>query len=155
MKSLRTAVLCTCIMLSGYCMFAQTGSVPLNEPNPNKPKLFSSLPDNIPVNITGFDYLFELEAGSDVILPVSSAFRIQGQIVSTASKYENSIRSIVVRSSNYNGARVTISKLSNEDGTIRYTGRIVSVEHGDLYELQNKNGQYSFVKRNFYELMNE
>jgi hypothetical protein len=137
------------------CSFGQPGEIPLNEPNPNKPRLFSSLPDLINVDVAVFGDVFNAAQGTSVNIPVSAAFRFQGQIVSTASKYNNSIRSVVIRSVNYAGASLTLSKLTDADGIVSYTGRIISLAHGDLYELKNQNGQYSFVKKGFYELMNE
>ncbi len=155
MKNLRTFLLCACIALCALSASAQNESVPLNEPNPNKPKLFAALPDLIPVNINSFTDLLNSEVGTSVNIPVNSAFRFQGQVVSTASKYENSIRSMVIRSVNYTGARLTFSRITNADGSVSYTGRIISMDHGDLYELQNIEGQYSFKKKNFYDLINE
>jgi hypothetical protein len=124
----------------------------------NKPKLFSTLPDNIKLNIDSLGNIFSSPTGKQVnlgfgdkILPTTFA----GKVISVASKYENKIQSIVVRSSNFNGATLTLSSTTMADGTIKYTGRIISFEHGDAYELQKKGDQYMFVKRNLYELVNE
>jgi hypothetical protein len=155
MKNLRTFLLCVCMIAYSVCSFGQSGDVPLNEPNPNKPRLFTGLPELINVDVAVFGGLLNAEVGTSVNIPVSAAFRIQGHVVSAVSKYGNSIRSVVVRSINYTGASLTISRITDEDGVIIYTGRIMSMAHGDLYELQNQNGQYSFVKKNFYTLLNE
>jgi hypothetical protein len=156
MKNLRTFLLCASITVCSLCSSAQTSSVPLNEPNPNKPLLFAALPDNISVDINLFTALLNTEVGSSVNIPISSAFRFQGQVISSVSKYGNSIHSVVVRSVNYNGAGLTFSRIINpQDGSTSYAGRIVSMGHGDLYELQNQNGEYSFVKKKFYALVNE
>jgi hypothetical protein len=61
----------------------------------------------------------------------------------------------VINSTNYNGARLTFSKTSNRDGSVSYNGRIVSFQHGDLFELKNQEGSFVLIKRNFYELVNE
>jgi hypothetical protein len=155
MKNLRTFLLCACITAYSVCSFAQSGTAPLNEPNPNKPLLFASLPDLINVDVNLFGQLLNTPIGSAVNIPVSAAFRFQGQIVSSVSKYGNSIRSVVVRSVNYSGACLSLSRITDGDGMISYTGMIMSMVHGDLYELQNQNGQYSFVKKKFYDLINE
>ena len=65
------------------------------------------------------------------------------------------MNSVVIRSTNYNGATLTISKTMNADETISYSGRIISFQSGDLFELQNKDGHLTLVKRNFYDLVNE
>ncbi len=158
MKNLRTILVCLSVIITGTCVKAQssTDGIPLNEPNPNKPKLFASLPDNIPVSTDQFAAIMTLEPGTPVNFTIGSALRLQGQVVSTANKYNNTIQSVVVRSTNYDGALLTVSRVVNtQDNSVRFTGRIISNAYGDLYELQNKNGAYSFVKRGFYELVNE
>ena len=158
MKNLRTSVLCVCITFCSLFAAAQKNDgIPINEPDYNKPKLFQGLPDNIPVSIDNLNSLFGIQIGRPVRvnLSTSSSFQLEGEIVSTASKYNNSIQSVVIRSTNYNGARLTISKITDENGVLIYRGRIISLQHGDSYELQNLNGSYTLVKRNLYDLVNE
>ena len=133
-------------------------TAPVTEPNYKKPKLFGSLPANIKVNIHSLKELLKASNGeavkSDLGNPGSS-FNFNGQVVSTASKFNNSIKSIVIRSDNFNGARLTFTQRIDEDGTISYIGRIISFDHADVYELQQKDGNYEFVKKRFHDLVNE
>lgn len=157
MKNLRTTVLCVCITLSSLCSFAQETAVPVNEPDLSKPKLFQNLPDVIPVSKESLNGLLSNPVGRNVSVSLSTDARFQfdGQVVSAASKYNNTMQSVVIRSSNFNGARFTISRIINDDGTINYSGRIMSFQHADLYELKEQAGQLVLVKRNFYDLVNE
>jgi len=157
MKNIRTTVLCVCITLYNLSSFAQEQKIPINEPDYNKPKLFSHLPDKIPVSIEKINEIITSPVGrtTGFRLSETSDFQFDGEVVSTASKYGNSIQSVVIRSGTYEGARLTVSKITNTDGSISYTGRIISFKHGDLYELQNQDGQLLLVKRNFYDLVNE
>jgi hypothetical protein len=41
------------------------------------------------------------------------------------------------------------------DGTTKYTGRIISIRHGDLYQLIQEDAGWVLVKKNFYDLINE
>ncbi len=157
MKNLRTIALCVTIPLVSLYSSAQTNSIPINEPNPNKPTMFQSMPDNFPVNVDNITSLFSAETGRTVTLNLSDvvSFRFDGQVVSSVSKYNNTIQSVVVRSANFNGAVLTISRISDENGNISYTGRIISMQHGDLFELKNINNQLVMVKRKFNEVVNE
>lgn len=157
MKNLRTLALCVTVSFYSLCSSAQTEKIPLNEPNYNKPKLFQNLPDNIPVSMDNIINLFGSPTGRSVSLNLSdrSPFQFEGDVVSSVSKYENTIQSVVIRSTNYNGARLTISRLTDANGNVSYTGRIISMQHGDLYELKKVNDEYMLVKRNFYDLINE
>lgn len=157
MKNLRTPVLCLCAMLFSLCSFAQNEKDPINEPDYKKPKLFSNLPDKIPVSIDKINDLLGTPLGhvASLKLAESSAIQFDGEVISKTSKYENSIQSIIIRSTNFNDARFTISKITKADGSVSYTGRIISFQHGDLYELQNQGGQFVLVKRKFYDMVNE
>jgi hypothetical protein len=78
-----------------------------------------------------------------------------GDVVSTINKYANSMQSVVVRSNNFNGASLSVTKIIAVDGKVSYVGRIISFKHGDVYELQSQNNELVLVKRKFNDLVNE
>jgi hypothetical protein len=151
--------LCAAIMLLIGAVSANAQeTAPLTEPNYKKPQLFTSLPENIKVNVENLKVLLKSSTGDAVVSDLGDgyAFDFNGQVVSTASKQNNTIKSVVIRSSNYNGASLTISQVTNEDGSISFIGRIISFNHGDVYELQKQPDEsYAFVKKKFYDLVNE
>lgn len=158
MKNFRTYSLCLSILLYGISSSAQTGDVHLNQPDLNKPKQFQALPDNIPVKMIVVNELLSMEVGHPVSIDLSSgttSFQFEGTVVSSVSQYDNSLLSVVVKSSNYPGARLAISKNTAANGVISYTGMILSMQHGDLYELKNVDNLFVLVKRKFYDLVNE
>lgn len=157
MKNLRTKVLCICALLIAIVSNAQHNSIPVNEPDYSKARLFENLPDQIPINVGIINGLLSAQIGSavDMNLTDGVAFNFKGEIVSAATKYQNSLTSVVIRSTNFNGARFTITKITNNDGGVSYTGRIISMKNADIYELKNNNGNYMLVKRNFYDIINE
>src|SRR5919109_482126 len=73
----------------------------INEPDLNKPTLFDSFPDKIPVDINELKSFFSNEAakGADVQLKFidKKLPGFAGKIVSTSSKYNNTLRSVVIR----------------------------------------------------------
>lgn len=157
MKNLRTSVLCVCMTLVSLNLMAQDPNVPLNEPDYNKPRLFSSLPELIKVNTDELGSLFTKGVGNPTSLRLGDGASLQfdGQVISSGSKFENTLQSMVIRSSNFQGASFTISRIVNADGSQTFRGRIISFTHGDLLELENREGAYFLVKRNFYDLVNE
>jgi hypothetical protein len=159
MKNHRTPLLLLCFVVSSIACSAQKQvlPVPINEPNLNKPKLFQSLPEKIPVSVNNLSGLLKNTLGSNVNISLSDKvpFKVEGQVISVVSKYNNSIQSVVINCSNYAGARLTFSRTSNADGSYSYTGRIVSFQHGDLLELKKQDDGFMLVKRNYYELVNE
>ena len=153
MKNLKLFILGLGVFCFACSASAQVSRV--KEPDMNKPKLFQNLPNDIAINADQLSEILNHEVGQSVYINLSPGLQIQGQVVSTASKYENSIQSIVIAVSNYNGARLTISRLTNKGMPTIYTGRIISFQHGDLFELASQNNQYYFIKKNFYDLVNE
>lgn len=153
MKNLRTALLCACISLYSLVVSAQPAVIPINEPDQHKPKLFSTLPENIAIDPENLAGILQSDRGSQVTLQLGEAMLFKGQVVSVARQDQN-LTSIVIRSTNFPGARFTFSRIVNEGKTV-YAGRIMSMEHGDVYELQQKEGIYTLVKKNFYDLINE
>ncbi|MEO5562105.1 MAG: hypothetical protein ABIR18_01695 [Chitinophagaceae bacterium] len=132
---------------------------PITEPNNNKPKLFANQPASIAVDIHELEALFAetTEANKDIAVQSADkkSFSFSGKVVSSTSKYNDKIRTLIIRSSNFSGATLTLSSSIQPDGTVEYTGRIISFQHGDLYELENKKDQYAFIKKNFHDLVNE
>jgi hypothetical protein len=152
MKILSTAVLCGCIILCSLSVSAQN-DVPINQPDLNKPKLFSDLPDRITFNPSQLVNLFNLQLGETATIPLTDNFSFIGTVVSTANN-SNAV-SVVIRSTNRPGARLTFTQVTNDDNTIKYIGRIMSLQHGDTYEIIVENNHYYFQKKGLYDLVNE
>ena len=157
MKNLRTAALCLCIMLYSLCTVGQNQVLRANNPDIVKPKLFQNLPEKISITPENLNNLLNTPIGHAVSINLSddSKFQFEGQVVSASAAEENNIHTVVIRSTNYNGARLTLSKITNADGTTSYSGRILSFQHDDLLELKNQDGHYVLIKRKFNDLINE
>jgi hypothetical protein len=156
MKNLHLTGICLAMLILCATASAQK-SLPVNEPNMNKARLFNDLPERIPVHILDLQSLMNSEKGGQINLKLGESVtsKFAGTIISKANKYNNNIRSVVIRSSNFNGATFTLSSSAQPNGTVKFTGRILSLQHADLYELQELKGQYVLVKKNFYDLVNE
>jgi hypothetical protein len=158
MKNLRTLVLCTCLMLFSLFSTAQVPNVPINEPNYNKPRLFDNLPAVIPISIGKLNSLLNSNLGTNINTTLSTdavSAPFQGNVVSVSRNDDSRIQSVTIKSTNYNGATLSISRVTADDRTITYNGRLMSFQHGDLYLLQQKDNGFILVKKNFYDLVNE
>jgi hypothetical protein len=158
MKNLRLMLACVCIAFSGITAFAQEARSPLNEPDLKKPLLFAGMPDRIPVSTDYINSLFGSPTGRTVSFTATTdkgSAAIEGLVVSTGSEEHDALQSVVIRSTNFNGARFTVSRYVDPQGNVSYSGRIISFKHGDAYELKNESGNLVLVKRKFYSLVNE
>jgi hypothetical protein len=147
------------LFLASVAIVSAQQSATVNEPDLNKPALFASFPDKIPVDISELKSFFGNEAarGSDLAIKFieKKLPGFNGKLVSSSSKYNNTLRSVVIRSTRFNGATLTLSSSTSTDGTAHYTGRIISFQHADLFVLEKENEQYYLVKKKYHELINE
>ena len=153
MKNLLKGIICLFLFFS--CLQSNAQKPPVREPDMNRPTLFKNLPNKISCQINDLSALLELETGKPVSFSFVNNLNFQGVVSSVASKSDNSLNSVVIRSTNFPGAALSFSRITKEDGTFSYAGLIISFQHGDAYEINLENGQYYFVKKGFYDLVNE
>jgi hypothetical protein len=140
------------ISLAGNAQL-QAKSLPLNEPNYNRPKLFVDLPDSLGFNPSDFSNLFESKTGDRVNIPLTNGSGFSGQVISKSERPKST--SIVIALTNRAGARFIFTKVTDENNSINYLGRIISLKHGDSYEIMKENNHYYFRKKGIYDLMSE
>ena len=153
MKNLVKGIICLSLFL--ICQQSNAQTPPVREPDMNRPSLFQNLPNKISCRINDLSALLESETGKLVSFSFVNNLNFQGVVSSVASKSDNTLNSVVIRSTNFPSAALSFSRIKKEDGTFSYVGRIISFQHGDAYEISLENGQYYFVKKGFYDLVNE
>ena len=153
MKNLVKGIICLSLFL--ICQLSNAQTPPVREPDMNRPSLFQNLPNKISCRINDLSALLESETGKPVSFSFVNNLNFQGVVSSVASKSDNTLNSVVIRSTNFPSAALSFSRIKKEDGTFSYVGRIISFQHGDAYEISLENGQYYFVKKGFYDLVNE
>jgi len=156
MKNLKLSAISVGITFCSVCSIAQNiqnRSVSVNEPDYSKPKLFGDLPERINFDPTVLSALLNTQLGQSVSLAVTPGFHISGQVVSKASDQNST--SVVVRLTNRPGARLIFTKLIDPKNSVKYIGRIISLKHGDSYEITSENDQYYLKKKGIYDLMTE
>lgn len=153
MKNLLKGFICLSVFLA--CIKSNAQTPPVREPDMNRPSLFQNLPDKISFSVSDLTDLLDWQTGKDVSLSLAPNFNFQGVISSVSSMSANKLQSVVIRSTNFPGAALSFSKITKDDGSVSYVGRIISFQHGDAYEISQEKGQYYFVKKGFYDLVNE
>jgi hypothetical protein len=153
MKVLKALAAISLLFIRYADVSAQT--VPINEPDRNKPQLFSDLPQKLTVRLDDIDASLNEAVGKNVAIHLATGFVMQGVVISKSDGLDPNVKSIVVRSSNRVGATCTLTKVMNSDGSVTYRGRIMGMHNGDAYELTNDNGTYTLTKKNLYDLFNE
>jgi hypothetical protein len=136
------------------CIRTQAQEPPVREPDYNKPKLFAQLPQRISIPVTVLESLVQSEIGKTITIPFATNLPIQG-IVSSTAYNDNQVKSVAIRVTSLQGACLSVSKIRREDGSSYFSGRIISLNHGDAYEMIFENGIYYFDKKGLYDLVSE
>lgn len=129
--------------------------MPLNEPNQNKPQLFTDMPQKMKLRISDLEDLLELPVGTSIKTFIAENFNFHGTVVSKSDPSHKDVKSVVIKSTNRKDATLTFTKTIRPDGTVRYLGRIVSFKNGDAFEIVKENDHYVLQKKTLYELVNE
>lgn len=146
------------LLLSAIAGQAQNKAL-FKEPDHNRPRLFTQLPDELTLAVSEMEeLLLPARAGnkSESMMKAekkSAVFTLN--YISATSQYENKVQTVMLRLKDYPGATLTLSSSTNADGTVAYAGRIISFKHGDMYQLVQKGNSYVWKKRNFYDVVNE
>lgn len=155
MKHLKTGMLWLTFSLLSFLATAQKDAPPLNEPNYNKPKLFADVPQKFIVNIPALETLFNLTEGETINALLTKDFRFQGVVVSKSNPSDTAVKSIVIRSSNRNGATFTFTRIRNQEGAFEYIGHILSLNNSDAFELVKEGNGYALEKKHLYDIFSE
>jgi hypothetical protein len=139
MKNLKAIfALLVCITLANASN-AQTGQT-------TKPKLFGNYPQIIECNEAELAKMFITPTDHDLTVNFQSTFSFEGRVTNNIVRFSN-LQSVFVKSTLLDNAIFSISKATNADGSIEYTGRIINDKYFDGYELKkNTNGTYSLHK---------
>lgn len=151
MKCLHLQGTIVCMLLV-YTASSQVTAVPLNQHPIEKASLFGQLPEKFKCSsahlqqffTTGINNRFSKELNNTLTL--NDQLQIEGVVLEKVAVTAQQL-SINIRCSNFQNALLTISRITQPDGTFKYTGRMVSPNHGDILFLKEENGEYSFIKQ--------
>lgn len=137
------AFACMAVLLCGHKAISQV-TPPLSQHVSDKPMLFTSLPQKLECNLEEIDKLFIAEQSQKLQLHLNNHLRLEGVVMEKVQKSPE-ILSINFKANNHGGALFNISRII-QNGTIRYTGRIISRENGDVLMMVKENEKYYFTK---------
>jgi hypothetical protein len=144
MKSLYALAYMAVLLLCAHTLQAQV-TPPVNQNIADKPLLFSSLPQKLDCNLEEVDKLFMAEPSQKLLLQLNNHLRLEG-VVAEKVQPSQEVLTINFKLSNFNGALFNISRII-QNGTIRYTGRIINKENGDVLTMIKENEKYYFTKQ--------
>lgn len=137
MKRLTPYALSLVLSLTAMTGFAQTSG---------KPKQFNNFPSTINCSEQELARVFNAVPGELISVAFSDNFTFSGSVKSNIVKYSN-LRSAIIVSPDYSNTVFSVSKITNDDGSTSYVGRIINKSFFDGYELKkNAAGAYQLTK---------
>ncbi len=153
MKKLKSSIIC--LLLSTLCFNAVAQIHGSSKLDYEKPELFADLPKKIELTIAALESLLDLPSGHGVNLPLGRYITLQGIIISKSDVDDNNVKTIVIKSNNRKGATLTFTRIRKEDGSFSYSGRMLSYNHSDAFEIVFEKGQYFLTKKKSLDMINE
>jgi hypothetical protein len=144
MKNLYSAGLLWLLLFTAFASYSQVEPA-LNQQIPDKPFLFTSLPNKFECNLEELEKLFSVSPSQKCKMKLNAKFQIEG-IMQGKFQRSDRLTSINIRLDKYENAVFNLSRIV-EKNTITFTGRIVSINHGDLLLLKQENGKYFFIRQ--------
>jgi hypothetical protein len=134
MKNLTRTMLFTLILSAGLGIQAKSQ------------RLFDAIPEQVQFQNKLIEGLFDANPGTAVNIKFSENFHITGIIKSNQKIYDN-LQTVVIESSNYSKAKLFVSKIIDDDKTIKYVGRIISRASQDGFEIKGSFAGNSSLKK--------
>jgi hypothetical protein len=131
-----------CVLFSSYTI----AQVPVNQHPVEKPALFAQLPEKFSCSTTSLQNLFTPAANDKVNAQLGSQLKLTGIVLEKVAVSNNQL-SINIRCNSLDNALLNISRITLDDGTYKYVGRMINPSHGDVLLLWEERGQYYFVKQ--------
>jgi hypothetical protein len=139
MKPLYKLLLVLLLSLTYVASFSQ-------KTDAQKPKLFANYPETIDLSKNTLQNTFNATQGQDITVAFSDNFHFQGTVLSNEVKYAN-LQCVIIQSAAFGNSIFQLSKLTNDDNTITYTGRIINPDAFDGYQVKkDNNNNYTFQK---------
>ena len=123
---------------------SQAQAPTVNQAVAEKPLLYTSLPEKLECNLEEVDKLFMAEIDQKLVIRLNDRMQLDG-IVAEKIRRSPEVLTINFKVSNYPNSLFTVSRII-QDGMIRYTGRIISKDNGDVMVVIKENGKYYFTK---------
>ena len=134
---------------------SQGTTPPVNEPDYNKPKLFSDLPDNLNLRLGDLETLLDLPEGAQVNATIANGLTLVGTVVSKSNPADVSSKTVVIKSPTRHGTTFTFTRIKKDDGSFSYIGRMLSKGSGDALVIVKEGTNYLIRKKGYYEIINE
>ena len=127
-----------------YLLSAQTGPQ-LKSLNPEKPMIFSGLPERFECSTTALRQLFSASLNDEISFSLTRNVTFRGTIAARVQRDPN-VLSVNILSSNFPGTLLNISLITNVDKSEKIIGRFLNPRNGDVLVIEQQNDRLYITK---------
>lgn len=153
MKILKTGLPCLLFSLCAISASAQLVAH-TKDATPRKPELFHDLPQQLDVPLQTVAPLLQKEVGENVSVLLKTGFLFRAVVVSKSAAAEKRYQTIVLKGTD-RPASMMVTAAHAADGTVHYSGRILSLNHRDAFEITEASGRLVLEKKDLADLVTE
>ena len=133
-------------ILTGLLFTLFTVSANSQSSTGSKPKIFAAFPATISCSELELSKAFSTAVDQTVSLSFSNNLLFNGTVTGNTVKYSN-LQSVTIKLPEFDNLIFSISKITNDDKTVTYVGRIINKKYADGYELKkDASNNYQFIK---------
>jgi hypothetical protein len=127
-----------------FMSFSQAGA-PVKSRTPDKPYIFSGLPQKFECNRSTLRSLFTTSVNDEITLELTRSITFTGK-VSAKVQQDANVLSINILSSNFPGTLLNISLIIQPDKSEKMVGRFINPRNGDVLMIGSENDRYFITK---------
>jgi hypothetical protein len=145
MKTLQKLLFLVVISQSMPFLLTAQAAIPVKSTNPEKPMIFSGLPEKFDFAASTLKQLFTLSIKESVAIPLSHNIVFKGTVVAKVQRNEN-VLSVNILSTNFPGTLLNISLIHQPNQPERIIGRFMNPASGDVLLIEQENDRFYITK---------
>ena len=120
-------------------------SIPVKSTNPEKPMIFSGLPEKSELGASALKQLFTLPLQENISISLSRTIIFKGTVVTKVQRDEN-VLSINILSTNFPGTLLNLSLIRLPNQSEKIIGRFLNPATGDVLVIEQQNERFYITK---------
>ena len=111
-----------------------------------KPKLFEGYPTAFTISESTLQNIFSINNANELTIDFGNGLLFPCKLVKNESRYGN-MQTVIIRSTAFDNALLQVTRISNRDQSVVYSGRIINERAADGFEIRKSaSGAYQLQK---------
>jgi hypothetical protein len=145
MKTIQKLLFLVLISQSMPFLLSAQVSRPVKSSNPEKPMIFSGLPERSDLPANTLRQLFALNLADNATIPLSRNVVFKGTVVAKVQR-DQGVLSVNILSTNFPGTLLNISLIRQPNAPERIIGRFLNPANGDVLLIEQQDDRFYIAK---------